>query len=73
MSETIHTSTDLEPVEGCVVEFLDADGIAFAAYSCGKCDVIASRDSDGLTYTDRGECEDMLYDASEPDYDTRWA
>lgn len=68
MSEAFNSSLYLDVVENCVTEFLDKDGIACAAYVCGKCGIIASRGKDGLTYTAEGECEQLLFDSVDRDY-----
>jgi hypothetical protein len=68
MSEALFPSSYANPVEGCVVEFLDNHGIDCAAYTCGKCNVLASRGNDGLIYTAEDECENLLFDSVDRNY-----
>lgn len=70
MSSSLHERLFTDPVEGCVLEFLDKAGTTFVPYACGKCAVIACRDEDGVTEPAEGHCLNLLIDAPDRAFDS---
>ncbi len=68
MSHSIRDSYEAETTPACAIDYLDSQGIELTAYICGRCSLLASRGSDGITYTDESECENLLFDSVDREY-----